>query len=283
MKKRLSRVLLFACIAATAAWPDAGVTAASRLDWKAGWLEITVTRPLDPGIPALPRAKAEAEAAIDAAFLGLFTQALSGVAADSRHSYAELASDDPSIYQWLQSLARDRDKDELSLTQDFSALTARYRVPLFGEQGLGTPLVPEKDSPVRRSPGYVASRVYTGVLIYAADPLPAVGSGRTQKAVPVLFPRLFDQEMNLLLDRSMCRAADVIPRGMVSYADSIDEDQILRTLGRYPLRTAARAVFGATPADLVIPTEAARQLAARPENIELLKTGRIMVIYGSLE
>jgi hypothetical protein len=89
--------------------------------------------------------------------------------------------------------------------------------------------------------------------------------------------------MNVVLEKKMCRGEAIARWGMVGYADSISEDEILLRAGQHPLRVAARAVFGRNPVDLVISTEAARQLLARQENIDMLKDGRILVIYGSLK
>jgi hypothetical protein len=283
MRARLLPVL-FLWTAAAAAHPDSpGFPLQSRVDWKEGVLELTVTRALDPSVDALPRAKSQAASAIDEAFFGLLVQALSTVVADSSRTLGQVASGDSAVFSWVQALARDASTDELALTPDFSRLAARYRIPLFGEHGLTTPLFPAQDSPIPRRLGYVSTRVFSGLVIYARDPLPSVGTGREEAAVPALFPRLLDEQMNVVLERSMCRGEALARWGMVGYADSIDDNEILRRTGQHPLQVAARAVFGKNPVDLVIPTEAARQLLSRAENIDMLKDCRILVIYGSLK
>ena len=52
--------------------------------------------------------------------------------------------------------------------------------------------------------------------------------------------------------------------------------------GVLPLRLAARAVFGDKATDIVISTDAVRQILALPENISLLQQGRIVIVYNSL-
>ena len=81
----------------------------------------------------------------------------------------------------------------------------------------------------------------------------------------------------------MCSPAALAKWGMVGYADTIDEDAILKRTGQHPLRISARAVFGDHPCDIVIPTDAARRLLSVVQNMELLKECRIIVIYRSLK
>ena len=69
---------------------------------------------------------------------------------------------------------------------------------------------------------------------------------------------------------------------MVGYALTPDEDAALLRAGNLPLRLAARGVFGDKPTDIVIPTEGALQLLTLPENIALLREGRIVIVYDSL-
>jgi hypothetical protein len=69
---------------------------------------------------------------------------------------------------------------------------------------------------------------------------------------------------------------------MVGYADGIDQHEIDLRTGLHPLKTVARAVFGTRNTDIVIPTEAVKQILSIPENIEILKEGRILVVYESL-
>jgi hypothetical protein len=283
VRVRLLPVLILWASAA-AAHPDSeGLSLQSRVDWKGGVLELTVSRALDSSIDALPRAKSQAELAIDQAFLGVLVQGLSAVTADSSRTLGQMLSEDAPLFSWVQTLARDSQKDELALTPDFTRLVARYRIPLFGGNGLTSPLLPVTDSPIRRRLGYVATRVFSGLVIYAREALPSVGTGREAAAVPALFPRLLDEQMNVVLEKGMCRGEAMARWGMVGYADGIDENEILKRTGQHPLRVEARAVFGRNPVDLVIPTEAARQLLARTENIDMLKDGRILVIYASLK
>jgi hypothetical protein len=102
-------------------------------------------------------------------------------------------------------------------------------------------------------------------------------------ARPALFPRIWDEQMNLLLDKGMCAPESLARWGMVGYSQAVDDPAADLRVGNVPLRLAARGVFGDNDTDIVISMDGARQLLALPENIALLQTGRIVIVYDSLE
>ena len=102
-------------------------------------------------------------------------------------------------------------------------------------------------------------------------------------ARPAVFPRLWDEEMNLVLDRSMCHPDALARWGMVGYAQSLDDDVVTLRAGLSPLRLAARGVFGDKATDLMLPIQGVRQLLTLPENIAMLQEGRIVIVYDSLK
>ncbi len=284
MTKRALLALLCAMMAALPALSQQGpFSVQAVVDWKGGTEGVSVSRALDPTIPALPRAEADAEASIDTAFIGLFLDAVFPIVVESSHTVGNLLGSDPLYFSWIEELGRRTMKNGLSLSPDFTRVVATYAFPLFSDHGIATFLYPRQDMPIRRRLGYVSTRAFSGIVIYAMDKLPAVGLNQEQYLAPALFPRIFDEEMNLVLDRSMCRPAALSKWGMVGYADSLDENEYLARIGQHPLRIAARGVFGAHPTDIVISTDAARQILSLPDNIELLKEGKIIVIYQSLK
>ena len=260
-----------------------GFTVASGVGWKAGTFQLGVTHPLQQTLLALPRAEAESEAAIDAASSGLFMDAVFPLVIDSSHTVSDAVAQDPAYFSWLQNLMRDTLKDQLYLNSDFTEQTAHYTFPLFGAHGIATPFYPKIVLPPPSRLGYVPSRAFTGLVIYARDKLPSVGESKELYAAPALFPRLFDEEMNVIFDKSMCLSSAMERSGMVGYDDSIDENAIVKRAGARPLYVTARAVFGIYHTDLVISSLSARQLLSVPENLDILRQGKVIIIYQSLK
>lgn len=66
--------------------------------------------------------------------------------------------------------------------------------------------------------------------------------------------------------------------GVVAYTESTNEYEWIDRVGNDPLRILARGVFGVLPTDLIISQADADRLLAHPDNRELLREGRILVI-----
>ena len=270
-------------IAQDGATPGQALDAAARVDWKAGRIVVEVTRPLDPSTTSLVRAKSDAETDLDQRLPGALARALGPVTVDSSHTLSDFYSSDPEMFARLNEIAVHAQRTELFLTTDFTALVARYAIPFFGEKGIASPLYPSKATPIRRRLGDVTTRAYTGLLIFARGMLPVSGTSRMAAARPALFPRIWDERMNLVLDKDMCTPESLVKWGMVGYSEAVDDPMADQRVGLVPLRLAARGVFGDNGTDIVISTDGARQLLALPENISLLQTGRIVIVYDRLE
>ncbi len=262
---------------------EPGLTVRSRVDWPAAALDIEVTHQLDPSIPAIPRAQEDAQTDIQARLPAFIMAALSPVVVDSGHTFGDLLAADRSLFSRVSELTSGVQQSELFLSADFKNLVARYSLPFFGVQGIASPLYPSQSAPIQRRPGWVPTRPFTGLLIYAKGELPAVGANTMTHARPAIFPRLFDEEMNLVVDKGMCDPDALARWGMVGYAASLDDPVVLLRAGELPLTIVARAVFGDNATDIVIPTEGALQLLTLPQNIALLRQGRIVIVYNSLE
>jgi len=273
-------VLAAAGLAAQSPAPVVDVT--STVDWAAGRVVVEARAPLDPDATNLMKAKADAETAIDQRLPEALSRAVGPLTVDSSHVVADYMASDPSLAARIADAASHAPRTDLFLSQDFSTLTARYAVPFFGDQGIGAPFFPSRATPLRRRLDEVMTRAYTGLLIFARGMLPAVGTTGTSAARPALFPRIWDEQMNLVLDRTMCSPEALAQWGMVGYSQSVDDPKADLRVGNLPLRLAARGVFGDHATDVVISTDGARQLLALPENLALLQQGRIVIVYDSL-
>jgi hypothetical protein len=254
-----------------------------RRAWTAGELVLEASRTLDAATASIVRAKSDAQEALASRIAPLLLGALDRMPLDSSHTVGELAAEDAAFFESLNGLARAARPEAVYLSGDLARLTVRWTFPLFGENGITGSLLPVREEAMRRPLGYTASRAFSGLVIYAQDALAAVGTGSTAVLVPALFPRIWDENMDLVLEKDQVRAAAVSRWGMVGYLDRLDEEAIRERAGTDPLRVAARGVFGRLPVDVVIPVEAARQLLSVARNIEALREGRICIVYDRLE
>jgi len=276
----LALALLAPAASAQEAAPALDMT--RTVDWAAGRVVVEVRRALDTSTPSLVKAKADAETELDQHMPEVLSRALGPLTVDSSHVLSDYFSSDPGLAAKLNDAALHAQRTDLFLSRDFSTLVARYVIPFFGEQGIAAPFFPSQATPVRRRLGDVATRPYTGLLIFAQGLLPVAGASRQAPARPSLFPRIWDEQMNLVLDRSMCTPDSLARWGMVGYSQSMDDPAAELRAGAVPLRLAARGVFGDQDTDIVISMDGARQLLAIPQNIALLQQGRIVIVYDKL-
>ena len=261
---------------------EQGFVVDSSIDWAAGSIALEARRTLDPGVSSVVRAKGDAETYLDARMPDLLSRVIAPLRVDSSHVFGDMLSADPGLFARVNDISMDIRPSELYLTPDLTVLVARYTIPFFGAQGVAVPLFPAVAAPVRRWLGDVTTRKYTGLLIFALGMLPEVGTSRMLAARPALFPRILDEQLNLVLDKAMCSPQALARWGEVGYSQAMDDPALILRVGAFPLRLAARGVFGSASTDIVISVDGARQLLALPENIALLREGRVVIVYESL-
>ena len=267
--------------AAAIAGSEPGYTLTSAVDWAAGTVEVEITRALDPSVPSLLKAKGNAETDIESRLPDFLMRAAGPVTVDSTSTFDDLLGADPGLHSRVSAIAQLAKRTAVFLSGDFSSLVERFAVPLYGAQGIARPLFPSRATPVHTLLGDVTTRKYTGLLIDARGVLPEAGkNGGTAVLQPAVFPRIWDEQMNLVMDRAMCDPGSLAQWGMVAYARGLDEDVVPLRTGELPLRLAARAVFGDRGTDVVISIDGARQLLALADNIALLRQGRVVIVYG---
>ena len=261
---------------------EQGFVVDSSIDWAAGSIALEARRTLDPGVSSVVRAKGDAETYLDARMPDLLSRVIAPLRVDSSHVFGDMLSADPGLFARVNDISMDIRPSELYLTPDLTVLVARYTIPFFGAQGVAVPLFPTVATPVRRWLGDVTTRKYTGLLIFALGMLPEVGTSRMLAARPALFPRILDEQLNLVLDKAMCSPQALARWGEVGYSQAMDDPALILRVGAFPLRLVARGVYGNTSTDIVISADGARQLLALPENIALLREGRVVIVYESL-
>jgi hypothetical protein len=262
--------------------PEPGYTLAGETDWTAGVLNVEITRTLDASVPSLLRAKGDAETEIDERLPEFLLQAAGSVPVDSSHTLDELLGADANLHARVSALILKATRTAAYLSPDFSTLVERFAVPFYGPQGIAQPFFPSQATLIRILPGDVTTRRYTGLLIDARGYLPEVGTDRTARLQPALFPRIWNEQMDLVMDLNACDPESLVRWGMVGYVRTPDDDEAIVRAGTLPLRLVARAVFGDKGTDVVIPTDGARQILALPENITLLREGRVVIVYGDV-
>ena len=132
----------------------------------------------------------------------------------------------------------------------------------------------------RKSIESVSSRPYTGIIIDARGELPIHGEFVQGAAEPCLFPRVWNENMEIVYERNMMESAAAAKQSVCGYDWSDDERRYSSRTGADPLHISAKQVFGHNRTDLVISNEDALRIFSVPQNAELLKKGKIVLLLN---
>lgn len=124
----------------------------------------------------------------------------------------------------------------------------------------------------------IASRAYTGIIIDARGQLDVHGEFVKDSAEPCFFPKVWDEDMNLIYERNMTEPDKVNKQNLVSYDYRDDESFYQKRVGADPMRIKARQIYGEIRTDPVISREDALKILTVPANLELLRQGKVVIL-----
>jgi hypothetical protein len=286
MRRAATRALLIlAAQLAALTWPagalgeEGSFSWESTADWEQGVLILDTRTPVDPA-EVHPDLRYRTQRRIERVLPTLVVEAVLPVALDSFHTVGERVKQDEGLFRALSEAAAAGVVEESAyLSKDLGEVRIRYRLPFHGPTGLaGAFITHRRPFPMQPVLGFVPSRPFTGLVVYAQGGLPAHGKDTREQARPAFFPRLFDQELNLVLSAEMCRPEALLRWGLAAYSYSGERPKDLERVGAFPLRTVARGVFGKNSTDLLLSDEAVRQLLSLEANRRMLQECRILIV-----
>ena len=280
MKRILTFLFLLLISLGQSLWAQQeGLRVSQWVDWQQGALMLEIALVVEAK-EFDPASRFQAERQIERLLPGLFMAAVVPIPFDSYRTIGERLKEDENLFQQLERLAADSASKRYSrVREDLGEIQGQYSFPLYGDRGIVTPFINHsRPFPLQRKLGFVPSRNFSGVVIYAQGQLPAHGKDIRQQVRPALFPALYDEQMNPILSVEMCDPTYVKRWGVVAYTDNEQDSAFLDRIGAAPLRTVARGVFGINATDLLLPTEAVDRLMVREANRKLLSQGRVLIV-----
>ena len=124
----------------------------------------------------------------------------------------------------------------------------------------------------------VPSKKFSGIIIDARGVYPVHGEYVKSAVYPSFFPKIWDDEMSLIYEKNFCEKDLIHLQGMVQFHYSNDLSEYENRIGNVPLYIKAKKVFGRNRTDPVISKKDALKILSVPENIELLKQGKVIVL-----
>ena len=165
-------------------------------------------------------------------------------------------------------------------SKDLTSIKLSYKLPMF--PSISSFLVNHTQaSSFQNDLVWTPSEKYSGLVIYAAKPLKSHGEYSYKLLNPALFIKLYDEDINIVMEKEKMSPVFLKKWGSVAYTDDFNEENYINRIGRTPLRTIARGVFGSNYTDIILSHDTIARLWSSKSNSKILKEGRILVIISS--
>ncbi|ADK81962.1 hypothetical protein [Sediminispirochaeta smaragdinae] len=246
-------------------------------DWGLGILQWKIELPIGEQDPLLPSTRKQMEREIDRAFPSIFLDTLLSITIDSSTTIGDAIEENPGLRSELTALAQTAERQESHYTTDLSSWRCSFELHVYPEIArlfINHTVAYPPNRKISLDPG----AQYTGILIYVEDRLPVHGLFTASSLRRGLFPRIFDEEMNPVIDRSMVDPGILSTQGMVLYLPPERMKEAQSRVGQTPLRITARELYGRYTTDMLVTSEASGQILSNDHNIGLIEKGRIAVI-----
>ncbi|MCL2066261.1 MAG: polymerase [Treponema sp.] len=281
MKRKIA-VLCMVAFAAVAVFGEAGIGITGTVEWDTLEIKAEVSLDLASVGIRLPSGRSQGEALVHSGYLRLIQQGIRDLQVDSSSTIGDLIGRGDLNLHDTETYAVRAHSVPPALSPDLRNICAAYTISI--DSITSSLLRHSRPLEITRTLNPVSAPVYTGIIIIATEPLPIYSMRSSALAVPCLFPKIWDTEMNLIFERNML---DTDRTAMVRYATgrSIFQDnpsglspEITALVGDRPMRIFARGVFGINPTDIIIDHNDSLQIISSAENRRLLSQGRVAII-----
>ncbi|MBR6912703.1 MAG: OmpA family protein [Treponema sp.] len=252
------------------------ITSTSRIDWTKEKFISNVSLDTEKAGINIPSGKKEASITIDREIPLLIKDPLLSLYVNNRQQLGDLVLGNNITLEQLTKIIDDGKKSPGVFTKGTLTLNVTHELNLFEIGSLMIKHhVPYKNAkPIEK----VASKKYSGIIIDARGKLPVHGEFVSDSVYPCFFPEIWDDDMNLIYERNMGDPELEKTQGMIHYDWNDNEALYKGRVGLEPLHIKARKVYGENRTDPVISRNDALKILTVPENLELLRQGKIVVL-----
>ncbi len=252
----------------------------TEVSWITGDILISASAEIPAATANLTTARFRLTETIDRDLTSIVTGAFDEIYLDSRQTLSEGFTSNQKRLTDFDALNLTKSRVSSSMSLKLDSVTNLYKYNIYNDL-IPLLLTHEKPAPIPTILNWEPTAAFSGIIIYAADPLPwygEPGSGHLQQAV---FPKIYSRRMSPVASAEMAEPEYLEKWGFVLYTDSLDERRFEERIGLYPYRTTAEAIFGNNHTDILITEEAAQKILFNKANHRLIREGRIVVVIGN--
>lgn len=248
----------------------------SYINWKDGAFVSNIQLDVNKAKISLPAGRSIATKRIEQNLLYLVKNPLMTITINSSTKVADaITRGDMSIGD-LATVITNGKKTPTAFSKSGNAMYTNHTITM---QDLTEKLIRHENPYTPNIPiDRVSTKPYTGIIIDARGQKPVQGEFSSELVSPALFPRIWDSEMNILYEVNMVEASVVRESGMVGYAHYPNDTNVKSRVGEDPLTIIARGVYGIHKTDPIISKNDALKILSIPENVELLREGKVVIL-----
>ncbi|MDR2596283.1 MAG: polymerase [Treponema sp.] len=275
-------VLLLIVFTVSTAFADTKMDITGTLEWDAMQITAIVSLDLASSGIKLPAGRIQGESLLNESCLKLIQPGILDLQVDSSSTISDIIDKGEFSLPEIEALVLNAISPPPSLSPDMLKMTTSYTIPLSGVSSVI--LRHSRPKQVARTLTPVSAAQYTGIVIIASESLPVYGMRNTAIAVPCLFPKIWDSEMNLIYERNMLESRNISMahysplQGVFQKNPSGLSAELQAVVGEKPLKIFASGVFGIKPTDLIIDKNDAILIISSEENRRLLSQGKVAII-----
>ena len=281
MKKILFKTAVFSLIFAICGMTGAfasepSLESTSEINWITRRFTSNLSLDTKKAGLEMPSGKKKASALIKSKMSQLIQPPLLALYTDSSSTLEDFVIDEElsldDVYHFIMNGYKTPDV----FTHDAATL---YSTNTLEIDKIGQELVKHKYGYTPEDPiDLVPSRAYSGIIIDARGSLAVHGEFINEKANACFFPTIWDENMNIIYEKNSADPQIVIESGLVSYDYSNNTERYSARVGNDPLYIKATEVYGINRTDPVIKRTDALKILTIPENVELLKQGKVVIL-----
>ncbi len=255
---------------------DEALSSESYINWKEGVFISNILLDTDAANIALPSGRSIASSRIEQKLPQLVKSPLLTLTVNSSTQIGDAVLWDLITIGEVADIIAEGKKTPTVFSRTGDALTTNHMISL---QDLASTLIQHESPYTPNIPiDRISSRPYTGIIIDARGHLPVQGEFTHEQVSPALFPKIWDEDLNLLYEINMVEPHIVRNSGLVMYSSNTIDSSFSQRVGTDPLRITARGVFGIHRTDPIISKNDALRILSIPENVDLLKEGKVILL-----
>ena len=206
------------------------ITWNKTIDWENNRVSIEIKSPLDINDSTLSSTRMKAENWIKDNLTNIFFNNILDIKIDSLHTVGETININPETYYKLDKLGENLALDYSRLTTNLEYLDSSYYFPIYPDfisvfynQSQHKKLLKKLD---HRDYGE-----FTGLIIYVPPNTSLYKKKRKGELSKVLLPRIFNEDMDIIVDYTMIEPEYMKKWGLVLYGNSFDESKYQNRIG----------------------------------------------------